>query len=126
LTISQTDVRAIQLAKGAIRAGIEVLLGEHSLSSDALDEVVIAGAFGSHIRVESAVAIGLLPPVSADRIRQVGNAAGAGAGLMLLSEDERHEADVLSEQIRYMELAGNRRFTRLFADAQWFYGDGGR
>jgi uncharacterized 2Fe-2S/4Fe-4S cluster protein (DUF4445 family) len=120
LTISQSDVRAIQLAKGAIRAGIETLLSQHGLGSGALDEVVIAGAFGSALRVESALAIGLLPPLPAGRIRQVGNAAGAGAGLMLLSVDERREAELLSKQIRYMELAGNRRFNRLFAHAQWF------
>ena len=120
LTISQSDVRAIQLAKGAIRAGIETLLSEHGLDHGALDEIVIAGAFGSALRVESALAIGLLPPLPIDRIRQVGNAAGAGAALMLLSVDERHEAELLSKQIRYMELAGNRRFTRLFAEAQWF------
>jgi uncharacterized 2Fe-2S/4Fe-4S cluster protein (DUF4445 family) len=126
LTISQTDVRAIQLAKGAIRGGIETLLSEHGLTSDALDEIVIAGAFGSHLRTESAVAIGLLPPVPADRIRQVGNAAGAGAALMLLCEGERSEADKLSEHIRYIELAANRRFTRQFADAQRFCGDGER
>lgn len=123
LTISQADVRAIQLAKGAIRAGIETLLGEHGLRSEALDEIVVAGAFGSHLRVESALAIGLFPPLPPERIRQVGNAAGAGAGLMLLSVDERRQAERLSQQIRYTELAANRGFARKFADAQWFPAD---
>lgn len=120
LTISQTDVRAIQLAKGAIRAGIETLLSEHGLSSEALDEIVVAGAFGSHLRVESAMAIGLFPPLPPERIRQVGNAAGAGAELMLLSTDERRLAESLSHQIQYTELAANRSFARRFAAAQWF------
>jgi uncharacterized 2Fe-2S/4Fe-4S cluster protein (DUF4445 family) len=86
LTISQTEVRAIQLAKGAIRAGIDTLLAEHGIDPGQIDRILIAGAFGSHIDVDSALRIGLLPPVSRDRIRQIGNAAGSGAGLMLLSE----------------------------------------
>jgi uncharacterized 2Fe-2S/4Fe-4S cluster protein (DUF4445 family) len=120
LTISQTDVRAIQLAKGAIRAGMETLLLEHGLSSDRLDEILIAGTFGSHIRIESAVQIGLFPDVPPEKIRQIGNAAGAGAAMMLLSAPERREAEELSGRIRYMELARHRRFTRLFADSQRF------
>ena len=120
LTISQSDVRAIQLAKGAIRAGIDTLLNDHGLACEALDEIVVAGAFGSHLRVDSALDLGLLPRVPAQRIRQVGNAAGAGAALLLLSVDERRQAELLSRQIHYTELAANRHFTRRFADAQWF------
>jgi uncharacterized 2Fe-2S/4Fe-4S cluster protein (DUF4445 family) len=120
LTISQTDVRAIQLAKGAIRAGMETLLLEHGLSSDQLDEILIAGTFGSHIRIESAVQIGLFPDIPLEKIRQIGNAAGTGAAMMLLSAPERRDAEELSGRIRYMELARHRRFTRLFADSQRF------
>ena len=77
LTISQTEVRAIQLAKGAIRAGIDTLLAERGIDPGRIDRILIAGAFGSHIDVDSALRIGLLPPVSRDRIRQIGNAAGS-------------------------------------------------
>jgi uncharacterized 2Fe-2S/4Fe-4S cluster protein (DUF4445 family) len=122
LTISQTDVRAIQLAKGAIRAGIETLLLEHRLSSGDLDEILIAGTFGSHIQIASSVQIGLFPGIPLERIRQIGNAAGTGAAMLLLSTPERDEAELLSERIHYMELARHRRFTRLFADAQRFPG----
>ena len=120
LTISQTDVRAIQLAKGAIRAGMEALLLEHGLTSDQLDEILIAGTFGSHIQIESSVQIGLFPGIPLEKIRQIGNAAGTGAAMMLLSTPERREAEELSERIHYMELARHRRFTRLFADSQRF------
>ena len=120
LTISQTDIRAIQLAKGAIRAGIDTLLAEHGMGTDAIDEILVAGAFGQHIRVESALQIGLFPPVRRERIRQIGNAAGTGAGLILLSETERQEAVELSNRINYLELATHRRFTKLFAKSQWF------
>jgi uncharacterized 2Fe-2S/4Fe-4S cluster protein (DUF4445 family) len=120
LTISQTDVRAIQLAKGAIRAGMETLLLEHGLSSDQLDEILIAGTFGSHIQIEASVQIGLFPGIPLEKIRQIGNAAGTGAAMMLLSTPERREAEELSGCIRYTELARHRRFTRLFADSQRF------
>jgi uncharacterized 2Fe-2S/4Fe-4S cluster protein (DUF4445 family) len=120
LTISQHDVRAIQLAKGAIRGGIATLLAEHDLTVDDLDELLVAGAFGNHIEVESAQAIGLYPAIPRERIRQIGNAAGTGAGLMLLSVAERQDAEELSEQIHYLELARHKRFIRLFAEGQRF------
>ena len=120
LTISQHDVRAIQLAKGAIRGGIATLLAEHGLTVDDLDELLVAGAFGNHIEVESAQAIGLYPAIPRERIRQIGNAAGTGAGLMLLSLAERQDAEELSEQIHYLELARHKRFIRLFAEGQRF------
>jgi uncharacterized 2Fe-2S/4Fe-4S cluster protein (DUF4445 family) len=120
LTISQHDVRAIQLAKGAIRGGMATLLAEHGLTVDDLDELLVAGAFGNHIGVESAQAIGLYPAIPRERIHQIGNAAGTGAGLMLLSTVERQAAEELSGQINYLELARHRRFTRLFAEGQRF------
>ena len=120
LTISQTEVRAIQLAKGAIRAGIDTLLAERGIDPGQIDRILIAGAFGSHIDVDSALRIGLLPPVSRDRIRQVGNAAGSGAGLMLLSEEKRQTAAGLSRAIGYRELAREAGFLRRFARSQWF------
>ena len=120
LTISQHDVRAIQLAKGAIMGGMATLLAEHGLAVDDLDELLVAGAFGNHIEVESAQAIGLYPAIPRERIRQIGNAAGTGAGLMLLSTVERQAAEELSAQIQYMELARHKRFTRLFAEGQRF------
>jgi uncharacterized 2Fe-2S/4Fe-4S cluster protein (DUF4445 family) len=120
LVISQHDVRAIQLAKGAIRGGIATLLAENNLTVDDLDEFMVAGAFGNHLEVESAVAIGLYPDIPRERIRLIGNAAGTGAALALLSTEERQEAVSLSERIHYLELARIRRFARLFAEAQRF------
>jgi uncharacterized 2Fe-2S/4Fe-4S cluster protein (DUF4445 family) len=120
LTISQHDVRAIQLAKGAIRGGIATLLADRGLTEGDLDEVLVAGAFGNHITVESAQAVGLYPQIPAERIRTIGNAAGGGAALMLLSTDERREAEAMSARIHYMELARHGRFVRLFAEAQRF------
>jgi uncharacterized 2Fe-2S/4Fe-4S cluster protein (DUF4445 family) len=124
LTISQSEVRSLQLAKGAIRAGIETLLAIHGLSDGQLEEIVVAGTFGNHLQIESAVEIGLFPDLPAGCIRQVGNAAGAGAGLMLLSQDERRESDLLSRSISYVELGREAGFMRRFAECQWFPGGG--
>jgi uncharacterized 2Fe-2S/4Fe-4S cluster protein (DUF4445 family) len=120
LTISQAEVRSLQLAKGAIRAGIGTLLALHGLEESSLDELLIAGTFGNHLHVQSAVEIGLFPAIPRDRIRQIGNAAGAGAVLMLLSVRERSEAAALSRSIMHVELSLQAGFRKRFARAQWF------
>jgi uncharacterized 2Fe-2S/4Fe-4S cluster protein (DUF4445 family) len=120
LTISQSEIRAIQLAKGAVRAGIETLLAKQGLKPEGIEEIVVAGAFGSHLSVDSMLAIGLLPPVSADRVRRIGNAAGTGAGMMLLSASERGSAAELAARIGYVELSLQPGFMRRFAHSQWF------
>ncbi|MCX7668573.1 MAG: ASKHA domain-containing protein, partial [Anaerolineae bacterium] len=76
--VTQHDIRELQLAKGAIRCGIETLLQHAGIGPAALDRVIIAGAFGTYIDVDSALTIGLLPPVPRERLTQVGNAAGTG------------------------------------------------
>jgi uncharacterized 2Fe-2S/4Fe-4S cluster protein (DUF4445 family) len=120
VTISQMEIRAIQLAKGAIRAGIDTLLADRGLGPDRIEEILVAGAFGSHLSVESMLEIGMLPPVPADRVRRIGNAAGTGAGMMLLSATERRAAADLAERIRYVELAQQPGFMKRFARSQWF------
>jgi uncharacterized 2Fe-2S/4Fe-4S cluster protein (DUF4445 family) len=121
--ITQSDIREIQKAKGAIRAGIDVLLREAGVGYRDLNEVLLAGAFGSYIDAESAVAIALLPPVSIGKIIQVGNAAGAGAQRMLLSQSARSEAEALARHVEYVELATYKGFDLLFA-ADMFLGEG--
>jgi uncharacterized 2Fe-2S/4Fe-4S cluster protein (DUF4445 family) len=122
LTISQSEVRSLQLAKGAIRAGIETLCALQGVESGQLEEIVVAGTFGNQLQIDSAVEIGLFPRLPAGAIRQVGNAAGTGAALMLLSVDERRESDALSASIRYVELGREAGFMRRFAECQWFPG----
>ena len=85
VTFTQHDVRAVQLAKAAIRTGIELLLRDRGLAEDDIERVVIAGAFGAYIDVDSAIAIGLLPALPLDRFSQVGNAAGVGVRQLLAS-----------------------------------------
>jgi uncharacterized 2Fe-2S/4Fe-4S cluster protein (DUF4445 family) len=117
ITFTQKDVRELQLAKGAMRTGIEVLLRSNGLGADEIDEVIIAGAFGTYIDVASAITIGMLPRLPLDRFRQVGNAAGMGARLALISRSKRAEARELARRVWYIELASDPQFNQTFAQA---------
>ena len=115
--LNRKDVSEIQLSKGAMRAGIEILLSELDLRADDIDEFVIAGAFGSYIDVASAITIGMFPQLPMDRFRQVGNAAGIGAKLALMSTQQRDHAAALAQRVHYLELTNYPDFTNEFAKA---------
>ncbi len=117
VALTQKDLRAFQLAKGAIRSGVEVLLRTAGIGPEALDAVLLAGAFGNYLRRESAVATGLLPPVDPARIQPVGNAAAAGAKLVLLSRGARARAEALARGVRFVELATHPDFEEIFMEA---------
>jgi uncharacterized 2Fe-2S/4Fe-4S cluster protein (DUF4445 family) len=117
IAITQHDIRELQLAKAAIRTGIQVLLETNGCSEEEISQVVIAGAFGSYIDVSSAITIGMLPPLPLDCFRQVGNAAGAGAKLALLSCSKRSEAQEIASRVHYIELATTPNFMRTFTKA---------
>jgi uncharacterized 2Fe-2S/4Fe-4S cluster protein (DUF4445 family) len=117
ITISQKDVRELQLAKAAIRLGIRALVEAEGLTEDRIDQVILAGAFGTFIDVESAVTIGMLPPLPLDRFKQVGNAAGTGARLALISSSQRSKAQQIALNDGYIELGSIPDFNRRFADA---------
>ena len=114
VTFTQHDVRAVQLAKAAIRTGIELLLRDRGLAEDDIELVVIAGAFGAYIDVGSAIAIGLLPTLPLDRFTQVGNAAGLGVRQLLASRKTRAQARELALQCRYVELSTRGDFQKTF------------
>lgn len=120
IVVTRSDIHEIQLAKGAIRAGIEVLMTEAGIGCDEVNEIVLAGAFGTYLNPESVVAIGMLPPVPLNRIRQVGNAAGAGAVRMLLSVTRRREAEALRSAGHYIELMSHHSFSDLYMDGILF------
>jgi uncharacterized 2Fe-2S/4Fe-4S cluster protein (DUF4445 family) len=119
ITFTQKDVRELQLAKGAMRCGVDVLLEANGLSAGDVDEVTIAGAFGTYIDVSSAMTIGMLPAIPLERVRQVGNAAGMGAKLALISRQKRAEAQELARRIGYLELATWPGFAMAFAEATY-------
>ncbi|HSW40339.1 MAG TPA: ASKHA domain-containing protein, partial [Acidobacteriota bacterium] len=117
ITISQKDVREMQAAKTAIRLGIQALLDDAGIAASDIDRVIIAGAFGTFLDVGSAVAIGMLPPLPPARFRQVGNAAGMGARLALISEEKRRAAAAIAAADGYVELGGIPDFNEKFAAA---------
>lgn len=117
IVVSQQDIGEVQLAKAAIRTGINILLREAEVTEDELAKVVIAGAFGSYINVASAVGIGMLPDLPGERFRQVGNAAGVGARMALLSRHYRETAEELAGRVHYIELTVHPQFSREYAHA---------
>ena len=102
--ITRSDVNEIQLAKSAIRVGIEVLLAECGVTADDIDEFIVAGAFGTYLDLDSAIRIGMFPDLPRERFQQVGNAAGTGARQMLVSAQRRRLAQDLAQRDRYIEL----------------------
>jgi len=120
LAVSREDVKEIQLAKGAIRAGVEVLLAEAGLMSDDIQQFIVAGAFGTYLDLESAVRVGMFPALPLNRFRQVGNAAGMGARQMLLSGAQRRLAARLANWVEYIELTTHASFTNEFVKALVF------
>lgn len=119
ITITQHDVRELQLAKAAIRAGIQVLLEASDSSEEKIEQVIIAGAFGTYIDVASAVTIGMLPALPLNRFRQIGNAAGMGAKLALISLSERAKAQAIASRVKYIELGSAPDFEQIFLQASY-------
>jgi uncharacterized 2Fe-2S/4Fe-4S cluster protein (DUF4445 family) len=113
--ISQKDIRQIQLAKAAIRTGIQLLQQKLDIKEDEIKQIYIAGAFGNYIKIESALRIGLLPDVHEQAFHFIGNAAASGAQMMLLSSEYRKKAQKLAREIEYVEIAYEKSFETLFA-----------
>jgi uncharacterized 2Fe-2S/4Fe-4S cluster protein (DUF4445 family) len=123
ITITQQDIRQLQLAKGAICSGILMLKRIMDVRDDQITELMLAGGFGNYVDIESALRIRLLPELPADRIRYVGNAAALGAQMALLSETERGRALDLARQIDHVSLAACPDFQEIFLEAICFPGD---
>jgi uncharacterized 2Fe-2S/4Fe-4S cluster protein (DUF4445 family) len=119
IVLSRADINEIQLAKGAIRAGMELLFDAAGVTAPEVEEFVIAGAFGTYISVEAAVVIGMFPDIPRDRFRQVGNAAGIGAKQALLSRTRRAEAAGIRERVEYLELTVSEEFQEEFLKAMY-------
>ena len=118
--LTQRDVRELQFAKGSIATGIKVLMDILGVETKDLDEVLLGGSFGSYLNPESAKVIGLVPPVDVDRIIAVGNSAGEGAKIALLSYRERQVAFELPSRIEYVELSGRADFNDAFVSVLAF------
>jgi uncharacterized 2Fe-2S/4Fe-4S cluster protein (DUF4445 family) len=118
LTITQNDVRAIQLAKAALYAGVRLLM-DH-LGADAVDRIRLAGAFGSQIDVVHAMVLGLIPDCDLSRVSSAGNAAGTGALIALLSASARREIEGVVRRVEKIETAVEPRFQEHFVEAMAF------
>jgi len=118
--LSQRDVRELQFAKGSIATGIKILMGILGVAASDLDEIYLGGSFGSYLNPESAKIIGLVPEVGVDRIIAVGNSAGEGAKIALLSYRERQVAFELPSRIEYVELSGRSDFNDAFVEVLRF------
>ena len=118
--LSQRDVRELQFGKGSIATGIKVLMDVMGVSAADLDEVLLGGSFGSYLNPESAKIIGLVPAVDVDRILSVGNTAGEGAKMALLSFRERQVAFELPDKMEYVELSGRADFNDAFVSVLQF------
>ena len=120
--LSQRDVRELQFAKAAIATGWSLLVEEFGIQETDIQQVLLAGSFGSYLSPASAIKIGLVPKISVLRIISAGNVAGEGAKMVLLSAQERNGADALLEQIDYVELSDRADFNDKFVERLAFPG----
>jgi uncharacterized 2Fe-2S/4Fe-4S cluster protein (DUF4445 family) len=114
ISLSQKDIRQVQLAKGAIRAGIEALLAKNNVLPEMVDQVYIAGSFGYHLNPESLINIGMLPPVFQDKIEFLGNTSKTGGQALLLNNSSRQKMSAVVAGVEVLELATIEKFDKLF------------
>jgi len=112
--LTQKDVRQVQLAKGAIRTGIDMLLKASGIAATEVDRVLIAGSFGFHLRTKSLIHLGLLPGEFSDRVEFVGNTSKSGAQAFLLNRHTREKMRRVVEQVKVLELANDPAFEKAF------------
>ncbi|MGC1122686.1 MAG: ASKHA domain-containing protein [Candidatus Methanofastidiosia archaeon] len=120
ISITQKDLREVQLAKGAIFAAQRILLKTYGVTVKDVEEIALAGAFGNYIPKEAAKDIGLIFDLPTEKIKSIGNAAGVGGKLCLLSTREREKAQMISESVEYVELSSRKDFQQEFMDAMFF------
>jgi uncharacterized 2Fe-2S/4Fe-4S cluster protein (DUF4445 family) len=120
LSLTRADIRQLQLAKAAIRAGIDTLLHEAGIAYEQLDTVYLAGGFGSYLHPDTCAAIGMIPNELIDKIKVLGNAAGQGASLMLLSKAELNAAEGIARHAQTLELSASAVFMEKYVDSMMF------
>jgi uncharacterized 2Fe-2S/4Fe-4S cluster protein (DUF4445 family) len=120
LALTQKDIRELQLAAGAVKAGIRMMLEANSLKAGDLEEVMIAGAFGSYLSVEHSIRLGLLPEVDPRLVRFMGNASLAGAKAFLVSVPSRKKAEETAARIEHFSLASRPAFQEIFVSSLEF------
>ncbi|MBW8012517.1 MAG: DUF4445 domain-containing protein [Chloroflexi bacterium] len=119
IIVTRKDINEIQLAKAAIRAGVEILFNRANISAEDVDEFIIAGAFGTYIDVVNGIRVGIFPDIPITRFKQIGNAAGVGAKQMLISQKRRRIAGEIRDQVDYIELTTDKSFQKEFMKAMY-------
>jgi uncharacterized 2Fe-2S/4Fe-4S cluster protein (DUF4445 family) len=117
IAVTRKDINRIQLAKAAIRSGVEVLLNQMGMNKDDIDVFIVAGAFGTYLDVKNSIRIGMFPDLPLERFLQTGNSAGQGAREILVSAARRKEAERMVKRIQYIELTSEKGYQDLFIDA---------
>ena len=120
VSISQEDIRQVQLAKAAIRSGIEILLTSHNLKPEDLKTVIIAGAFGYHLSKESLFGIGILPALKQAKFSFVGNSSLEGAVRILLNKELLGKSACIARTAQVVELSQNPEFESIFVREMHF------
>lgn len=117
ILVTRNDIREIQLAKAAIRSGVEVLLNQTETEPDEIDHFLVAGAFGTYLNLDSAIDIGMFPRLAQDRYQQIGNAAGIGAQMMLINAQCRSDTEAMLDRMTYVELTTVPDYMDRYVDA---------
>lgn len=120
LKVTQSDIRQVQLAKGAILSGFVALLNKSKLNINELDKIIIAGQFGAHLPEESLIKSGILPQECRNKISYVGNTSLSGACMFLTSKDARLEMDKLAKEMEYIELGNTENYEKIFRNSMMF------
>ena len=120
VVLQQKDIRAVQLAKAAIAAGIETLLEASGTDCKEITKLYIAGGFGSHLNIQSAARIGLIPSELTDRVEILGNAALEGAAQLLLDQKNMQQVRQIAANSKHWNLGGNPRFNEHYMNAMLF------
>lgn len=115
VSITQEDIANLQLAKAAVRTGIELLMREGKIEK--LDQILMAGAFGSNLDIDNIKNIGMIPNIESDKIKIIGNAAGSGAIQTILHKDKYDNMNELVDEIKHVELANHKDFNKIFTDS---------
>lgn len=120
IMVTQADIREVQLAKGAMAAGVRVLMEACGIQTEEIKEVLLAGAFGNYLNPHSACVIGLIPQELESKIKMIGNAAGSGAKIALLSSGEYRRAAEVAKRVRFIELGSYPKFNSIFGECTYF------
>ncbi|MFZ7132755.1 MAG: ASKHA domain-containing protein [Eubacteriales bacterium] len=120
ILLTQKDIRQVQLAKGAIFTGCHMLIEHSGLTIDAIDEILIAGAFGNYIDIKKAQTIGMIPHCAGVPVNSIGNAAGTGCQMFLLSHEEQQKCKKIAENAIHVELATDPAFTTKYMSNTYF------